>query len=216
MNWIKKYMKFQHSSEEIKMIDYYNPYFLVSTFLGLGKIFKKGAGTIGSIVSFPISFFIFKYSLSIYEFLFDEQAKLSDGCIISLAIILLLTLLGGFCSNKYSKAINNNDPKEVIIDEICGQSFVTILTVPFTYTFLRVSTHGALPLNFYECFVLSCLAGLAIFRIFDILKPWPINYIEKKFKGGLGIMIDDIAAALISVVFYYFILFYVIIDRLIN
>jgi phosphatidylglycerophosphatase A len=40
------------------------------------------------------------------------------------------------------------------------------------------------------------LAAFALFRFFDILKPWPIRWVEKRFSGGLGIMLDDIVAAL--------------------
>jgi phosphatidylglycerophosphatase A len=39
------------------------------------------------------------------------------------------------------------------------------------------------------------LAAFALFRFFDILKPWPIRLVEKRFSGGLGIMLDDVVAA---------------------
>ena len=40
------------------------------------------------------------------------------------------------------------------------------------------------------------LAGFATFRFFDIIKPWPIQLVERRFGGGLGIMLDDVLAAL--------------------
>jgi phosphatidylglycerophosphatase A len=44
------------------------------------------------------------------------------------------------------------------------------------------------------------LAAFALFRFFDILKPWPIRLVEKRFSGGLGIMLDDIVAAVYAMV----------------
>lgn len=49
------------------------------------------------------------------------------------------------------------------------------------------------------------LAAFVLFRIFDILKPWPISLVEERFDGGLGIMLDDILAALYSVVILLFV-----------
>ena len=49
-----------------------------------------------------------------------------------------------------------------------------------------------------------------LFRFFDILKPFPINILEKKFEGGFGIMIDDIAAAIYSAFIIIFFTQYVL------
>jgi len=42
----------------------------------------------------------------------------------------------------------------------------------------------------------SIVWGFALFRLFDIVKPWPINWLDKKIHGGLGIMLDDVVAGL--------------------
>ena len=42
--------------------------------------------------------------------------------------------------------------------------------------------------------------GFGLFRFFDILKPWPIGWLDKNLKGGLGIMMDDVAAGLLSLI----------------
>lgn len=39
------------------------------------------------------------------------------------------------------------------------------------------------------------MAGVLVFRVFDILKPWPINIADRRFKNGLGVMFDDLLAA---------------------
>jgi phosphatidylglycerophosphatase A len=46
-----------------------------------------------------------------------------------------------------------------------------------------------------------------LFRLFDIIKPWPINWLDKNIKGGIGIMVDDIVAAIFASVIHYAIIF---------
>ncbi|MEQ9115353.1 MAG: phosphatidylglycerophosphatase A [Rickettsiales bacterium] len=199
------------------MIDYYNPHFLFSTFFGIGKVVKKGAGTIGSLIAFPIAFMIFRLSFFLYDFIYSEQANIENATLVSLIILAVLIVISCFTAGRYSKISKDSDPKEVIIDEIVGQSLVIITTIPFTFGLIIMGAKGAaINFNFYECFFVSCLAAFLLFRIFDIFKPWPINFIEKSIKGGLGIVADDLAAAILSIIFYYFILFYIVIDRLIN
>ncbi|MEC8995984.1 MAG: phosphatidylglycerophosphatase A, partial [Pseudomonadota bacterium] len=43
------------------------------------------------------------------------------------------------------------------------------------------------------------LIGFCLFRTFDILKPWPINWVDRNVKGGLGIMLDDVLAGIMAV-----------------
>ena len=65
------------------------------------------------------------------------------------------------------------DPPEIVIDEVAGL-LVTIILIPFTWPTL--------------------IAGFFLFRFFDILKPPPIKGIEKKIKGGVGVVLDDLVA----------------------
>ena len=50
----------------------------------------------------------------------------------------------------------------------------------------------------------SVVLGFVLFRVFDILKPWPISWLDKKVSGGFGIMIDDVVAGLAAAVVIYF------------
>lgn len=50
----------------------------------------------------------------------------------------------------------------------------------------------------------SVILGFVLFRVFDILKPWPISWLDKKVSGGFGIMIDDVIAGLAAAVVIYF------------
>jgi phosphatidylglycerophosphatase A len=69
------------------------------------------------------------------------------------------------------------DPGSIVIDEICG-ILVTFLGIPFHLT--------------------TAMAGFAIFRLLDIMKPFPICYVDKKLGGGVGIVADDVLAGLVA------------------
>ena len=77
----------------------------------------------------------------------------------------------------YERTYQVHDPKEIVIDEVVG--YVIAMTwLPLTWQ--------------------SFLAAFVMFRFFDILKPGPIRRIDQKVKGGLGTVLDDVAAGLIS------------------
>lgn len=76
------------------------------------------------------------------------------------------------------------DPSRVVIDEVCGM-LVTLISRP------RGLKEIAL--------------GAVLFRFFDILKPFPVGIIDKKVKGGIGVMADDVAAGAISALILEFV-----------
>ena len=75
-----------------------------------------------------------------------------------------------------------NDPGWVVIDEVAGQ-WLTLAVVPPNLLLYAV--------------------GFLLFRVFDIFKPWPIRTLEQKVPGALGVMIDDVAAALYAAALLY-------------
>jgi phosphatidylglycerophosphatase A len=89
---------------------------------------------------------------------------------------LLITFLGIWSSKIYSERVNKEDPDEVVIDEVAG-----ILTVFF---FVKPNPY-------------SLVLAFFLFRFFDILKPPPVNWLEK-LPHGVGIMLDDIAAGVLT------------------
>ena len=92
-------------------------------------------------------------------------------------IILILYFVSYFAVQSALKIIKKPDPGEIVIDEILGMMLVMIV-VP------------ADPKWAFLAFIL--------FRIFDILKPWPINQVDRKMKNALGVILDDFLAALYS------------------
>ena len=91
-------------------------------------------------------------------------------------ILLFLVIPLGIISSHYAEILlNNKDSRHIVIDEFCGYLF-SVLFIPFSIGY--------------------ALIAFFLFRIFDILKPFPIRKIETALKGGKGIMADDIAAAI--------------------
>lgn len=100
------------------------------------------------------------------------------GTSLFFAAIIGAIALGIWAATEYEKASQGTDPASVVIDEVVGQ-WIALLFIPF--------------------FSLKwMLVAFVLFRIFDIIKPWPVDWAEKNFAGGLGIMADDMVAGLIS------------------
>jgi len=93
-----------------------------------------------------------------------------------IGILCLVTVLGILVSDEVSRSRGAHDPSFVVIDEIAGQ-LVALLFVPVTLA--------------------GTIAGIALFRVFDIWKPFGIRRLEK-LKHGVGIMADDLAAGLLT------------------
>ncbi len=95
--------------------------------------------------------------------------------------VVVVFAIGIWAANGYTARLGGEDPGPVVIDEVAGL-WLTLL--PIAYVAPRAPD---LPL-YGVAFVL--------FRIFDIVKPWPVSWADKTLKGGLGIMLDDILAAI--------------------
>ena len=150
------------------MIDKLN--FIFVTLFGIGKI-KKIPGTFASLFTTLLLFFLFNI--------------LNFSPNIILVIIVLIFFISFFAIKIYIKDLSNKDPKEVVIDEVIGQS------IPL---YLYEVSHGIEKdsidaLKFY-------LIIFILFRFFDIAKPFPVNYFDKNFKNSFGVIMDDVCAGL--------------------
>jgi phosphatidylglycerophosphatase A len=96
-----------------------------------------------------------------------------------LAVAGGLFVVGSFAAGEVEKILDNRDPGVVVIDEIVGM-LVTMTAVPLT--------------------PFTLLVGFILFRIFDIVKPFPVNIFDQRFHGGLGIMLDDVVAGIYSLI----------------
>jgi phosphatidylglycerophosphatase A len=96
------------------------------------------------------------------------------GIWLLLAAAAVVFALGLWAADRYMRAVKVHDPGAVVIDEIAAQWL----------------TLAVAPLN-----PLAYLLGFVLFRIFDVLKPWPASWLDRRVGGAFGVMIDDIAAA---------------------
>jgi|TARA_Y100001949_G_scaffold71746_1_gene60896 phosphatidylglycerophosphatase A len=91
------------------------------------------------------------------------------------------------------------DSKEIVIDEFLGQS------IPIIFFYI-IFYEGSVSTNFFFIIVFLSFIG---FRFFDILKPYPINYVDKNMKNGFGVILDDLIAGFFTlIVLYICIIFY--------
>jgi len=91
----------------------------------------------------------------------------------------VIFILGVWASSVHAARLGGGDPGEIVVDEIAGQ-WLTLLVVPPD-------------IGLY-------VAGFVLFRIFDIVKPWPLGLADRKIKGGIGIMFDDILAGIYAAI----------------
>ena len=151
-----------------------------------------------------MAYYIFSLAIAAHHTLFLESEVIFFCIIFSLISTLIIFVIGTYSADRYSKLTEINDPKEVVIDEVVGQMLTIFLTIPFSFMFLS----NSVPIDLLV--IISLLVSFILFRIFDILKPWPINWIDKKIKGGFGIMLDDVMAAIFAIVVYDAVLIYII------
>jgi len=103
---------------------------------------------------------------------------LAELPLLAYTAVVFLTAVGGiWICGRASKQLGVHDHPGIVWDEFVG-FWITLWAVPQGWPWL--------------------LAGFVLFRIFDILKPWPIGPLDKKVKGGFGIMIDDVIAGIMA------------------
>ena len=144
--------------------------YLFVTCFGIGS-FRYAPGTITSLVTTVFLFSLF------------HIINLSSNII--LFILVLIFIYSFYAVSHYIKNNENKDPKEVVVDEFIGQS------IPI---YLYEVSHGTIKES--QEAVLFYLYIFILFRYFDIKKPFPVNFFDKKFKNSFGVIFDDVVAGL--------------------
>ena len=144
--------------------------YLFVTCFGIGA-FRFAPGTITSLET------------TIFLFSLFHIINLSNNII--LIALLVIFFYSFYAVNEYIKDNDNKDPKEVVIDEFIGQS------IPI---YLYETSHDLMK-NSQEA-ILFYLYIFILFRYFDIKKPFPVNYFDKRFKNCFGVILDDVVAGL--------------------
>ena len=142
--------------------------YLFVTFFGIGTI-RFAPGTITSLITTVLLFSLF------------HILNFSNNII--LLFLILIFLYSFYAVADYIKENENKDPKEVVIDEVIGQS------IPI---YLYEIAHGSEKSS--QEAILFYIYIFVLFRFFDIKKPFPINVFDKNYKNSFGVIIDDVIA----------------------
>lgn len=153
----------------------------VGTFFGAGLL-KPGPGTWGSVAA---TLLWIAAALSPISRLYLTYTNLGETHIarqmfplLTLLAVVLATVIGIPATTRVAEESGREDPGHVVIDEVAGQWLTLVVCKPDW-------PHA--------------LVALALFRLFDITKPWPIRKLEA-LPGGWGIMLDDLAAGLFGLI----------------
>lgn len=118
------------------------------------------------------------YGLILYGF---------DAILLTAAAIAI-TFPSIIAINRIEAATGAHDSGEIVIDEVAGQ-WLAMIPLAFVGADLTLE---------------NVAYSFALFRVFDILKPWPISYLDKHVSGGFGVMVDDLVAGLMAASVLYF------------
>jgi len=141
---------------------------LFITFGGSG-LAPKAPGTVGSFAALLVA-------LLLLEFLPMQTLFM---------LTFAISIIGIFEINKYEKATGSHDDKSIVIDEVVGM-----------WIALMFALGTAKSMEFSYANEIAIVGSFAAFRLFDIWKPSTIGTIDRKVKGGLGVMGDDILAGI--------------------
>ena len=141
---------------------------LFITFFGTG-LSPKAPGTVGSFFAL------------IAGILLLEVLPMQTFFMLTIAI----TIIGIFEINRYERETGTHDDKSIVIDEVAGMWITMLLSISMAQN-----------INYPFAWEIAIISSFASFRLFDIWKPSTIGTIDKKVKGGLGVMGDDILAGI--------------------
>ena len=144
--------------------------YLFVTCFGIGSL-RFAPGTFASLVTTVFLFSLF------------HILNLSSNIILFFLVIIFVYSF--YAVSYFIKDKENKDPKEVVIDEFIGQS------IPI---YLYEISHGTV--KEYPEVILYYIYIFFLFRFFDIKKPFPVNFFDRKFKNSFGVILDDVVAGL--------------------
>lgn len=160
---------FQPSEDDLKVIraiDIKKPHIWAATWFGSGFM-RPAPGTWGSLAALPFGLMF-----------------LAFGSAKTLAVaVILVTIIGLWAARKFEADTGVHDSKMIVIDEVAGQWLALIPIAQYS-----APAHPLFPIYI--------LLAFALFRLFDIFKPWPASFFDRKIKNASGVMGDDIVAGL--------------------
>ena len=141
---------------------------LFLTFFGAG-LAPKAPGTVGSLAALPVGAALIYYL----------------GVETLFMLTIAVTIIGIFEVNKYEQSTGEHDQQHIVIDEAVGMWLSMMITYSTVIT-----------LDYPYVIELGLLFSFAAFRLFDIWKPSTIGWIDREWKAGYGVMMDDVLAGI--------------------
>lgn len=148
---------------------FWHPAHLVATVGGIGHL-RPAPGTWGSLVALPLAWLAWQ----------------GGGVALLLAAAVAAFAGGLWASAVMVRGSAVKDPGFIVIDEVAGQ---LLAALPIPWWFDQSAGLGS---------VMAMGLAFVLFRAFDIGKPWPIGWIDRRVTGAWGVMLDDVAAGLIA------------------
>jgi phosphatidylglycerophosphatase A len=145
---------------------------LIATLGGLGHI-RFAPGTWGSLAALPVTWAL----------------HVAGGFPLVVAALVLVTLLGGWATSVYVASAVDDDPGEVIIDEVAGQ-MLALLPLSYPAWSMGIEITRLWP---------GWIAAFVLFRLFDIWKPGPVGWADR-MPGARGVMLDDLIAGALAAI----------------
>ncbi len=138
------------------------------TFFGAG-LSPKAPGTVGTLAALPVGLLVLYYL----------------GMETLFLITIVISIVGIFEINKYEKHTGIHDHQQIVIDEAVG-----------IWLSLMIAISATVQVTYPYAELIAIIFSFLAFRLFDIWKPSTIGKIDRDFKGGLGVMGDDILAGI--------------------
>lgn len=160
---------------------------VILTFFGCGK-WKYGPGTFTSFITTCLW-------LMMSYFFFLKQYSIFIETFIWLSFAFAMFVYGIFIVPIYSKVTNTEDDPSIVLDEVMGQIVALSMTYPFIKPYYFIIDNARINFLIIVSHVSFCFL---LFRLLDIAKPSIIGKIDREIKGGVGVMLDDLACGLIS------------------
>lgn len=118
-----------------------------------------------------------------------------------LAVVAVGCLVGSYVCGKTSKLMGVHDDPHIVFDEWVG---MWISLLPSVWLLAQTQNAGKTGLEYYHPITaLLFIIPFILFRFFDIMKPPPIKWVDKNVSGGFGILIDDVLAGVMAVIFIF-------------
>jgi len=144
----------------------------IATILGVGHL-RPAPGTWGSLAAFPLAWGL----------------HILGGWQLLLLATCGLFAIGLWATRVQTEGTDNHDPSEIVVDEVVGQ-WISLLPVSIGASMMSTSVLALWP---------GLVAAFIAFRLFDIWKPGPVGWADKR-DDALGVMLDDVIAGLLAAI----------------